>query len=123
MSSNIGIVKTCEFCNNEFIAKKTTTQCCSDPCAKRFYKLKKRNDKIAQAQLKIEIKRKPKLFYTEDEIKAINAKQNLTLNEAAFVLNVSPLTLRRWTLHDNRMNASKNGKKWIFKKLLITTVI
>ncbi len=96
MSSNIRVIKICEYCNNEFIAKKTTSKCCSDDCAKRFYKLKIKKGKIAHAELKTEIRRRPHLFYTEDEIKAINAKQNLTLKEAAFILNVSPLTLRRW---------------------------
>ena len=34
----------------------------------------------------------------EDEFKITNAKQYLTLIEAALLLNVSPLTLRRWSL-------------------------
>ena len=114
MSSTIRIVKICEFCNKEFIAQKTTTQCCSDACASRFYKLKVKNGKIAQAELKTEMKRKPKNFITEEEIKAIQAKQHLTLIEAAMLLNVSPLTLRRWTLA-GKMNAHKVGKNWTFK--------
>jgi excisionase family DNA binding protein len=113
MSSNIKIVKICEYCNNEFIAKTTTTKCCSDNCSKRFYKLKIKNDKIAQADLKTEMKRKPKAFITEDEIKAIQAKENLTLIEAAILLNITPLTLRRWTLA-GKMNSKKVGKKWMF---------
>ena len=116
MSSNMQIVKICEYCSKEFIARKTTTKCCSDDCAKRFYKLNKRNDKIARAELKTEIKRQPKAFITEDQLRVIQAKQYLTLKEAAVLLNVSPLTLRRWTL-DGKMNASKVGKKWIFDKV------
>ena len=87
MSSNIRIVKICEYCNNEFIAKTTKTKCCSDNCSKRFYKLKIKNDKIAEANLKTEIKRKPKNFITEEEIKVIQAKENLTLIEALDLLN------------------------------------
>ena len=115
MSSNMQIVKICEYCTKEFIAKKTTTKCCSDDCAKRFYKLNKRNDKIAQAELKTEIKRQPKAFITEAEIRVIQTKQYLTLKEAAVLLNVSPLTLRRWTL-EGKINATKIGKKWMFDK-------
>lgn len=70
MSSNISIVKICEFCKNEFIAKKTTTKTCSDDCAKRLYKLKQRSSKIAQAELKTEIKRKPQ---ATDKVGAIMA--------------------------------------------------
>jgi len=118
MSSNIKIVKICEYCNNEFIAKTTTTKCCSDNCSKRFYKLKIKNDKITQADLKTEIKRKPKNFITEEEIKAIQAKENLTLIEAAILLNITPLTLRRWTLA-GKVNSQKVGKKWMFEKNLL----
>jgi excisionase family DNA binding protein len=113
MSSKIRIVKICEYCQKEFIAKKTTTKCCSDNCAKRFYKLRIKNNKIEQTQLKTEIKRRPKAFITEEEIKAIRAKQNLTLKEAAILLNITPLTLRRWTFA-GKMKACKIGKKWIF---------
>src|SRR5450631_2010423 len=115
MSSNIKIVKICAYCNNEFIAKTTTTKCCSDNCSKRFYKLKIKNDKIAEAELKTEMKRKPKNFITAEEIRAIQAKENLTLIEAAVLLNITPLTLRRWTLSD-KINADKVGKKWMFEK-------
>ena len=113
MSSNIKIVKICEYCKNDFIAKTTTTRCCSDSCSKRFYKLKIKNDKIAEAELKTEIKRTPKNFITEQEIKAIQAKENLTLIEAAILLNVTPLTLRRWTLA-GKMNSKKVGKKHLY---------
>ena len=115
MSSNMQILKICEYCLKEFIARKTTTKCCSDDCAKRFYKLNKRNDKIAQAELKTKIRREPKAFITEEELRVIQAKQYLTLKEAALLLNISPLTLRRWTLN-GKMIASKVGKKWMFDR-------
>lgn len=110
MSSNIRIVKTCEFCKKEFIAKTTVTQCCSDDCAKRLYKKRKKNERIAQANLKAEIKRKPKTFITEDQIKLINAKAILTLKEAAILLNISELTMRRWVL-SGKVRSQKAGKK------------
>src|SRR4051812_32588171 len=96
MSSNMKVLKVCEFCKKEFIAKKTTSRTCSNPCAKRLYKLELRNAKIALEEPKEEIKRKPKSFVTEEEIRAIQAKEYLTLKEAALLMNVSPLTLRRW---------------------------
>ena len=102
-------------CSKEFIAKKTTSKTCSDNCAKRLYKLNKRNEKIAEAELQTAIKKRPKNFVTEEEIRIINAKELLTLNEAALLLNISPLTLRRWTLCGN-MPANKIGKKWVYKR-------
>ena len=113
------ILKICDYCKMEFVARTTVTKCCSDDCAKRFYKLKKRNDKITQAGLKTEIIRQPKAFITEDELRVIQAKQYLTLKEAAVLLNISSLTLRRWTL-DGKICAQKMGKKWIFNNQDIT---
>src|SRR6266705_3405536 len=98
MSSNMRIVKICEFCQNEFVAKTTVTQCCSDACAKRFYKLKRRSGAISRAKVETEVKRRPEVFITEQQVRVIQAKEWLTLKEAALLLNVSPLTLRRWTL-------------------------
>ncbi len=115
MSSNLRIVKICEFCKQEFIARKTTSQTCSDPCAKRLYKLRQREKTISRAEVKTMVKRKPEAFITEEQVKAIQAKEWLTLKEAALLLNVSPLTLRRWVLA-GEVRSEKVGKKHMFKK-------
>lgn len=108
-------------CGKEFIAKKTTSKTCSDNCAKRFYKLNKRNEKIGDAELQSAIKKTPKSFVTEEEIRIINLKELLTLMEAALLLNISPLTLIRWTLCGN-MPATKIGKKWVYKRNDVDTI-
>jgi excisionase family DNA binding protein len=118
MSSNMKILKTCEYCKNEFIAKKTTTKTCSHWCDQRLYKLNLRNDKIAQAEIKEEIKQKPKLLITEEEMSVIQVKEFLTLKEAALLLNVSPLTMRRWVFA-GKVSSSKVGKKHIFRRTWI----
>jgi excisionase family DNA binding protein len=115
MSSNIRIVKICEFCQNEFVAKTTVTQCCSDACAKRLYKLKKKNEAISRAGLETMVKRKPDTFITEEQVRAVQAKEWLTLKEAALLLNVSPLTLRRWVL-SGKVMSKKVGRKHAFKR-------
>jgi excisionase family DNA binding protein len=115
MSSNLRIVKICAFCKQEVIAKKTTTETCSDPCAKRLYKVKQRDKAISRAVAETMVKRKPQAFVTEDEVKAIQAKEWLTLVEAALLLNVSPLTLRRWTLA-GKVKSQKVGRKHMFRK-------
>ena len=106
MSSNISVLKICELCKNEFIARTTVTKCCSDNCAKRLYKLKLKITKVEHVELKKEIKQTPKAVITEDQIKVINNNQYLTLREAAFMLNISPLTIPRWTLC-GKIRASK----------------
>lgn len=78
MSSNLRIVKICALCKHEFIAKKTTSQTCSDPCAKRFYKVKMREKAISRAEAETVVKRKPQAFVNEDQVRAIQAKDRLT---------------------------------------------
>ena len=121
MSSSIRVVKICEMCSKEFIAKKTTSKTCSDNCVKRIYKLNKRNEKVAEVELQTAIKKAPKNFVTEEEIRIINAKELLTLNEVALLLNISPLTLRIWTLC-GKMPATKIGKKWVYKRKNIEAI-
>jgi len=113
MSSNMRILKICEFCRNEFVAKTTVTQCCSDACAKRLYKARLREKLISRAKMETEVKRKPEAYITEEQIKAMQAKEWLTLKEAAILLNVSPLTLRRWTLA-GKVRSEKVGRKHLF---------
>ena len=115
MSSNLRIVKVCAYCKEEFIAKKTTTETCSDPCAKRFYKVKLREKAIQRTEVETVVKREAKAFITEDEVKAIQAKEWLTLKEAALLLNVSPLTLRRWVLA-GKVKSKKVGRKHAFRR-------
>ena len=51
MSSNLGTVKVCPSCRQEFIAKKTTTETYSDRCAKRFCEIKQREKAILRAEV------------------------------------------------------------------------
>src|SRR5258708_15832818 len=115
MSSNLRIVKVREYCKQEFIARKTTSQTCSDACAKRLYKLRGRERAISRTKMETEVKRRPQAYITE-EVRVIQAKEWLTLKEAAFLLNVSPLTLRRWTLA-GKIESRKVGKKHAFRSL------
>ena len=121
MSSNLRIVKVCEFCKQEFIARKTTSQTCSDACAKRLYKLRQRDKTIGRAEIETMVKRKPVAFITEEQVRIIQAKEWLTLKEAALLLNVSPLTLRRWALA-GKVKSKKLGKKHAFRRVDLTKI-
>jgi excisionase family DNA binding protein len=57
------------------------------------------------------VKRRPEAFIAEEQVKVIPAKEWLTLKEAALLLNVSPLTLRRWVLA-GKMKSEKVGRKY-----------
>jgi excisionase family DNA binding protein len=101
MSSNIRLQKTCQHCGNRFTAKTTVTQFCSDHCAKRAYKKRKRDEKIEVA-IKVETK---KAMYDP----AISQKEFLTVDEACQLINAS-----RWTIYrlidKGELKAGKLGR-------------
>ena len=88
MSSNIRIQRNCAQCGNDFIAKTTVTQTCSDKCRKAAYKARKRNEKIETSnQQTFRIKVKP--------IEDLSGKPFLTVSEVALIINCSKRTAYR----------------------------
>ena len=82
MSSNIEIERICQHCNKDFIAKTTVTRYCSDDCAKRAYKARKRAEKIGVSIAEIQqIRQKP--------IEDLKAREFLTVKNVAQLLNCS----------------------------------
>jgi excisionase family DNA binding protein len=90
MSSNIRIQMVCEHCKKEFTAKTTVTRFCSDSCAKRAYKARKREEKVIKAK-KVE-------FYKANNIdyKNLSDKPFLSIKEACILLGVSRMSLHRY---------------------------
>jgi DNA-binding transcriptional regulator YiaG len=113
------IPKTCDFCQKEFIARKTTSKTCSDDCAKRLYNLNQRNRKIHQAIEESRNKRGSDAFKPIDDIQAVQLREVLDLKQAAAYLHISPLTLRRWVL-SGKVTSQKIGKKHMFLKSKLT---
>lgn len=82
MSSNIRIIKICQYCGKEFEARTTVTKTCSDPCAKMLYKKKQREKKVEGAKAETQrIKNKP--------VEDLKVKEFLTVREVAALLNCS----------------------------------
>lgn len=85
MSSNIRIQKICQQCGNEFTARTTVTQYCSDTCSKRAYKSRLRNAKIEKASKETQqMKDKP--------ILDLKAREFLTVRQVAKVIGCSRQT-------------------------------
>jgi len=101
MSSNIRLQKTCQHCGNRLTAKTTVTQFCSDTCAKRAYKERKRNEKIEVA-IKEETE---KALYNP----AIAQKEFLTVEEACQLINASRWTIYR-LIEKGELKAGKLGR-------------
>jgi len=88
MSSNIKVQRICQYCNNEFTAKTTVTKYCSDNCAKRAYKARKRNEKVRRSNMiTYRIKTQP--------IENIKAKEFLTVRDVATLIGCSLRTVYR----------------------------
>jgi excisionase family DNA binding protein len=81
-----------------------------------LYKLRQRENVVRRVEVETEVKRKADAYISEEEVRVIQAKEWLTLREAAFLLNVSPLTLRRWTLA-GKVNSKKVGNKHAFRRV------
>lgn len=86
MSTNIRIQKICRHCGKEFTAKTTVTKYCSDNCAKRAYKARKRAENIKTSNKETYlIKTKP--------IEEIKAKEFLTVRDVSKLINCSRQTV------------------------------
>lgn len=80
MSSNLRILKTCEYCLKEYTAKTTKTSYCSLQCAQRAYKAREREQKILKAK---HASLKKKIAPIEE----LQVKEFLTVREAAVLLS------------------------------------
>lgn len=93
--------KTCRYCGDAFTAKTTVTLYCSDNCAKRAYKKRKRNEKIETA-IGQETQRKQYDPF-------INQKQFLTIEDVCNLISAS-----RWTIYrlidKRKLKATKLGR-------------
>jgi len=104
MSSNIRIQRTCAFCMRIFIAKKTNTKCCGDYCAKRFYKQRKRHEKINHAVSIGELS-----STNVNETASKMTQEFLSIEEVCVLIGAS-----RWTIHrlikSGKLNHAKFGR-------------
>ena len=112
MSSNIRLEKFCNFCGKRFTAKTTVTQFCSENCAKKAYKQRKRSAKI-------------ETFIQEEKQKAIalfnpvvTQKDFLSIEETCHLLGAS-----RWTIYrmidKGQLQAGKLGSRTIISRKAI----
>lgn len=99
VSSNIRLQKNCQFCGKAFIAKTTVTQCCSDECAKKNYKKKKRDEKIQLAVQEVK----------EHQHADLTGKEFLTIVETCQLINASRWTIYR-LIEKGELRAAKIGR-------------
>ncbi len=108
MSLNIRVNKVCEFCKQDFEARKTTSKTCSDNCAKRLYKERLKNSKMQSVKIDTEaVKVKP--------IEDLKAKEFLSITDTCFVLGISRRTIYRM-IERKEIKAGKAGKRTLIRR-------
>lgn len=117
MASSIRVSKTCEYCKQEFIAKTIHTRYCSHRCNQKGYKRKERNAKV---DLAVKVAGSPDFRLKQQRVDwhRFEGKPYLTLKEAALLLNITPVTLRRW-VKEGIISSSKAGKKHSFDRKML----
>jgi excisionase family DNA binding protein len=115
MSSNIRITRVCQFCGNSFTAKTTVTKYCGEPCAKRAYKLRIKEDKIQQSNIETA---------TVLNQAWVNASQKdyLNVKETCVFMGISRTTLWR-LIKNNSLGVKSIGRKRIFRKSDLETFL
>jgi len=100
MGANFSIIKKCEFCKNEFTAKKFGTRYCSHKCNSRHYK-------ELEKQKRLGLIEKASKFNISN-IEELNSKEYLTAKQAAIILNMSLRTLYR-LIENKELNSYNFG--------------
>lgn len=82
MSSKIEVKRICQVCSKEFIAKKTTTRCCSIECNRKAYKKNIKDFKIEKSNKETsELKFKP--------LEDLKAREFLTVSQVSKLIGCS----------------------------------
>jgi len=110
MSSNLYIPKKCKHCGNAFTARTTVTKFCGDNCAKKAYKVRKRNEKI-QSTLTVDMQQKNQAPAITN-YNTVNNKDFLSVTEASQLMGVSRWTIQRM-IQQGRLKAVPFGRKRI----------
>lgn len=108
MSSNIRVKRICLHCNQEFTAKTTVTQYCSDPCSKRAYKKRLKEKKIEKSD-------KETMSLLTRPYDTLSSKEFLSVVETATLTGVSRRTIER-LIGSGRLKATKLGSRTIIYK-------
>ena len=108
MSSNIRIEKVCQYCGADFIARTTQTQYCTQKCASRAYKARKRKEKIQN----VKPVDQQKANYHQS---TVEKKEYLSIAETCSLLGASRMTIYR-QIKRGTIPAAKIGRRTIIKR-------
>jgi excisionase family DNA binding protein len=122
MSSNLTLKKVCQHCGNVFTAKTTVTKFCSDDCAKKNYKLRKRKEAIliSNSQTKESLLTKT---INKPERLTMDQQELINIRVLSAVSSIGERTLYR-LIKDKEFPKVKIGRVLLFhKKTVIDYII
>lgn len=111
MSSNIRILRICNFCGSEFTARTTVTKYCQQMCASRAYKARTQQEAVQKSNQET-------ASVISAPLAKIQAKDFLNIDEACQILGVSRWTLSR-AIKAKRLQATRFGKRVVIKRSAI----
>jgi excisionase family DNA binding protein len=122
MSSNLSLKKVCQHCGNVFTAKTTVTKFCSDDCAKKNYKLRKREEAILVSNSQTKESLLTKTTNGPERI-VIDQQELINIRMLSAVSSIGERTLYR-LIKDKEFPKVKIGRVLLFhKKTVIDYII
>ena len=108
MSTNLRVIRICNYCGKSFEARTTVTRYCSHLCNSRAYKIQVKN-------LKIDKSDNQTTATIEKPIIDLKAKDYLSLAETCTMLGISRMTLHR-QIKEGKIKSKRMGKRVIISK-------
>lgn len=111
MSSNIRLLKVCQECGKEFIAKTTVTKNCSNICAKRAWKRKQRDKKIETA-----IENEKKIVVQDIKNPELSQRDILSIKDTCTYIGISRPTFYKLVKAGTLQITRLGGRVFISRK-------
>lgn len=108
MSSNMKIIRICEFCCQQFTAKTTRTKYCSPQCNKKSLKQKNREQKIESSN-------RETLGELNTDMEKIKAREFLNITQASRLIGISRRTIYR-LIDRGELIIGKYGTRSVLRK-------
>jgi len=109
------VIHRCVVCGEPFPAHFTGTKCCGDPHSKIYYQRKKKEEKLLQAQIKIEKEKSPQHLFERKSIggaiQHIDIKRFFSTLEVSRMFNIPFPTVQYWVRKGylNHVRIRNNG--------------
>jgi len=110
------VIRICEFCDNEFIAKTTVTRFCCHRCAQKAYKKRQRAKKISKTGEAVKMQKD--ILLGNPILETVQKREFLSIKQAALLIGISERTINR-LIKSGELKITKLGRRTIIHKTAI----